>query len=332
MSLIRVCFFGTPDFAAVCLESLLKDEHFEVVGVVSQPDKPAGRKLELKPSAVKLLAQKSGLRVMTPSKASAKESLEEIRALGAEVAVVVAYGQILSQALLDAFPFGAVNVHASLLPRWRGAAPIQRAIEAGDSRTGVCLQKMVKELDAGDVLGERVITISEELNALELHDQLAQKATELLHVELMDFVRGNLAPLPQDSKLVTYAKKISKEESRIDWSLSAQQIHNKIRAFLLGPGTFSLLQQNRQQKLSAQKLKFHRTRVLSEDPAGPFAGLPAGEVVGVCGHSFTVKTGAGLLEVLEVQPESKAKMKVIDFLRGNPMEVGESFKSSEIVS
>jgi len=328
VSLIRVCFFGTPDFASVCLGSLLKDEHFEVVGVITQPDKPAGRKLELKPSAVKELALKSGVRVLTPAKASAKDSLEEIRALGAEVAVVVAYGQILSQALLDAFPFGAVNVHASLLPRWRGAAPIQRAIEAGDAVTGVCLQKMVKELDAGDVLGERMVPIAAEQNAIELHDVLAQKAKELLHVELMDFVRGNLAPVPQNLNLVTYAKKLLKEESQINWSMSAQQIHNKIRAFLLGPGTFSLLQH----KLNLQKLKFHRTRILEEDPAGPFASTGAGVIVGVCSNSFTVKTGNGLLEVLEVQPESRAKMKVLDFLRGNPVEVGQTFKTSEIVS
>lgn len=310
MSEIRLVFFGTPTFAATCLEGLLADEHYRIVGVVSQPDRPAGRNLVLTPSAVKKLALERGIPVLTPDKASRPEVIAELQGWNAECAVVVAYGQILSENLLRAFPRGAVNVHASLLPRWRGAAPIQRAIEAGDALTGVALQKMVKELDAGDVLGERRVAIDPEETALQLHDRLAGKAVELLHLELMDYLRGNLTGVPQNAADVTYAKKLLKTESPVDWRQSARAIHDKIRAFALGPGVTAVLQ--------GKKIKLHRTRV------GEQNGAP-GEVLRAEGGSLVVGTGQGSLELIEVQPESRQRMKVTDFLQGHPLARGTRF-------
>ena len=254
MSKIRVCFLGTPDFAATSLKALLDDEHFEVVGVVTQPDRPAGRKLTLTPSPVKTLALNHSLKVLAPESLKDNQLIvDAIKTWGAEVAVVVAYGQILTEEFMNIFNFGSVNVHASILPRWRGAAPIQRAIQYGDTQTGVTLQKMVKKLDAGDILGIRKISINLEMTASELHNELALLGADLLRVELMDYVRGNLAGEKQEESQVTVAKKLKKTESEVKWQLSAMEIHNQIRAFTMGPGSYTLL--------NGKKIKIHKTKV-----------------------------------------------------------------------
>lgn len=311
MSKVRVCFLGTPEFAVTALKALLEDDHFEVVGVVTQPDRPAGRKLQLTPSPVKVLAQAHGLKVLTPESLKADvAAVEEIRSWGAEVGVVVAFGQILTQSFMDSFAFGCVNVHGSILPRWRGAAPIQRAIEAGDAESGVTLQKMVKKLDAGDTLGIRKVQIHPEMNALELHDQLAVLGADLLRVELMDYVRGHLAPVPQDESQVTIAKKIDKLESLVDWNASAKAIDGKIRGFVYGPGTYTVL--------GGKKLKLHKAQ-----PLFGTLTVPPGTVVEVTEEFVAVATGDGILRLLEVQPESRNRMKVVDFLKGHPLKVGD---------
>ncbi|QLY26488.1 methionyl-tRNA formyltransferase [Bdellovibrio sp. KM01] len=311
MSKVRICFLGTPEFAVTSLKALLADEHFEVVGVVTQPDRPAGRKMQLTPSPVKVLATEHGLKVLTPeSLKKDPEAVAEIRSWGAEVGVVVAFGQILTQDFMDSFRFGCVNVHGSILPRWRGAAPIQRAIEAGDEESGVALQKMVKKLDAGDIIGIRRVKITPEMHALQLHDVLADLGADLLRVELMDYVRGNLAPVPQDESLVTIAPKIDKAESLVDWSKSAKSIDGKVRGFVYGPGTYTLL--------DGKKLKLHVVRPL------PYTGsAAAGTVIAVDADSFTVATGDGALKMLEVQPESRNRMKVSDFLKGHSLKPGD---------
>lgn len=313
MSKVRVCFLGTPEFAVTALRALLEDEHFEVVGVVTQPDRPAGRKLQLSPSPVKVLALANQIQVLAPESLKANPlMLDEIKTWGAEVAVVVAYGQILNEDFLKAFPFGAVNVHGSILPAWRGAAPIQRSIEAGDAETGVTLQRVVKKLDAGDVLGVRRVKITTETQALELHDQLAVLSADLLRVELMDYVRGNLSPVPQDESQVTYAKKIEKSESLIDWTLPAKNIDQKIRGFVYGPGCYTLL--------GGKKLKIHRaTPVEKNISAAP------GEVAEVTEDFIGIVTGKGLLKIFELQPESRNRMKVCDFLKGHPLKKGDIF-------
>ena len=304
-------FLGTPEFAVPSLEMLLKDDHFEVVGVVSQPDRPAGRKLELKPSPVKVLAQAHGLRILTPEKIGDASVMEQIATWNAEAAVVVAFGQLLSQKFLNMFPHGCVNVHGSLLPRWRGAAPMQRSLMAGDTETGVALQKMVFELDAGDILGVRKVAITDDTDARSLSETLRQLAADLIHVEFMDFVRGNLAGHPQDPALVTLAPKIKKEESLIRWDQPARDIFNKIRGLTLGPVAHTFF--------NGQRLKIWRTRVTaSTTKAQP------GTVVTNDGK-LEVACGQGVLELLEVQPESKKAMTATEFVRGYRINQGDMF-------
>ncbi len=303
MSKVRVCFFGTPDFATVALTTLLKDEHFEIVGVVTQPDRPSGRKLQLNPSPVKSLALSHNLKVLAPE--SLKNNVmitDAIKSWGAEVGIVVAFGQILTEDFLSIFHFGCVNIHGSLLPRWRGAAPIQRAIEAGETVTGVTLQKIVKRLDAGDMIGARRLEISEDMDALEVHDQLAKLGADMLRVELMDYVRGHLAPIPQDETLVNYAKKIEKSESLIDWQQSALKIHNKVRAFVMGPGTFMIL--------NGKKIKIHKTKI-----SNIISQKNPGEVI-IQNNQMLMQAGDGVLELLIVQPESRNRVTAEEFLKG----------------
>lgn len=314
MSKVRVCFLGTPEFAVTSLKALLDDEHFDVVGVVTQPDRPAGRKMQLTPSPVKSLAVARGLRVLSPESLRKNPLLlDEIRKWGAEVAVVVAFGQILTQEFLDSFRYGAVNIHGSILPRWRGAAPIQRGIEAGDPESGVTLQKMVKQLDAGDVLGLRRVSLDDQINAQELHDQLAVLGADLLRVELMDYMRGNLAGTPQDEALVTYARKIEKTEAELQWTLSATELHNKVRAFVMGPGTYTVL--------AGKKLKVHKTQVT----AASGSSRAPGTLVEVGENQLAVQCGEGILSLFEVQPESRTRMPVVDFLKGHSLKTGDRF-------
>ena len=313
MSKFRILFLGTPDFAAACLNALIADPHFEIVGVVSQPDRPAGRKMQMKPSPVKELALAHGLKVFTPETVNTDEFRAEMAGLNAASAAVVAFGQILGQKFLDLFPHGCVNVHGSLLPRWRGAAPIQRAIMAGDKVTGVALQIIVKKLDAGPVLGVRQVALTDDIDAALLYEKLQVLGADLLHVEYMDYLRGFLQPQAQDESLVTNAPKIDKAEARIQWTLTAQQIFNHIRGLAMGPYAYAVR--------SEQPLKIHKTRVVDTE------GVRAtpGEVLNVTSGSFQIACGQGILEVLEVQPESRARQAVSDYLRGYPMQAGEKF-------
>lgn len=313
MSVIRVCFLGTPDFAAKHLQQLLNDDHYEVIGVVTQPDRPAGRKMQLHPSPVKVLALAKGLPVINSENLRKDpEAMAIIHSWRAEIAIVVAYGQILSQEFLDSFEFGAVNVHGSLLPKWRGAAPIQRSIEAGDLVTGVSLQKIVRKLDAGAVIGERRVTLNDDVTATELYDQLALLGCDLLHIELMDYIRGNLAPIEQDESQVTVAPKIEKEESLIQWNQPARKIHNKVRAFTMGPGTFVMFQ--------GKRLKILSTKVTDVRSTGP-----AGQIESVSASELIMQTSEGLISLIEVQPESKSKMLIADFLKTVSLKKGDSF-------
>lgn len=325
MSKIRICFMGTPVFAERCLAALLDDEHFEVVGVVTQPDRPAGRKLQLTPSPVKDLASKRAIPFVTPeSLRKSPEAVATIQSWGAEMAVVVAFGQILTEDFMNIFKFGCVNVHASLLPRWRGAAPIQRAIEAGDSVTGVCIQKMVKQLDAGDVIAERKVQIGKSMTARELHDELCLQSIDILRVDLMDYVRGNLAPRSQDESLVTYAKKIEKQESEIDWNNSAYAIDCKIRAFNMGPGTHTTWNGKKLKIITA----FAQPGRELENPGRILSVLDLAKdnaFASIASKAIEVGTGQGTLMVTCLQPESKSVMSVDEFLRGNQINVGDHF-------
>lgn len=313
MSVVRVCFLGTPEFAAKHLQALLDDDHYQVVGVVTQPDRPAGRKMQLTPSPVKTLALAKGLEILTPENLRKEpEIFEKIKSWRAEIAVVVAFGQILSQDFLDSFEFGAVNIHGSLLPRWRGAAPIQRSVQAGDAVTGVSLQCVVKKLDAGPVLGERRIVMDQTLTASDLYEKMALLGCELLHVELMDFIRGNLVPLSQDESLVTHADKILKEEAFLSFTEAAQALHNKVRAFTMGPGTYVMFQ--------GKRLKIHKTEVVGEK-----SNVAVGSIFDISATSLKIQTGDQILSLLEVQPESKSRMPVSDFLKTISLKKGDAF-------
>jgi methionyl-tRNA formyltransferase len=341
MSKLRVVFLGTPEFAVTCLESMVKDKHYEIVGVVTQPDRPAGRKMQLTPTAVKTFCLKKNIPVISPENLKDEETLRGIHAWSAEVAVVVAFGQLLTEKFMNLFPLGAVNVHGSLLPRWRGAAPIQRAIETGDLETGVALQKMVKKLDAGDILGIRKIPITQDVNAQELHDKLACLGGELLNVELMDYARGNLTAISQNEELVTYAKKIEKSEGEIHWKKSAQEIHNQIRAFVMGPGSFTFFTHSTSDANSSSngriKVKIHKTQILSEDRVlmNPIMQVAVnnpmpGVVMFAEGGECWVSTGRGFLKILEIQPESRNRMKIEDFIKGYGLKSGDQFGEKNI--
>ncbi|MCC2678074.1 MAG: methionyl-tRNA formyltransferase [Pseudobdellovibrio sp.] len=314
MSRIRVCFLGTPAFAEVHLQCLLNDARFEVVGVVSQPDRPAGRNLQLTPSPVKVLAVKNGIEVITPEKLKNEPAeFEKIKSWKADVAVVVAFGQILTQEFLDSFKYGAVNVHGSLLPKWRGAAPIQRSLEAGDKESGVSLQKMVKKLDAGPVIGERRILLPIEMGATELYERMSKLGCELLVNDLVQYIKGELQPVVQDESQVTIAKKIEKSESQLSWNLPASVIHNRVRAFDMGPGTYVMIKEKR--------LKIHKTYLIS----GATDKLQPGQIVRVGSSELVIQTGEGQLGLLIVQPESKPRMSIADFVKNLNAKEGDYF-------
>ncbi len=308
MSVVRIAFLGTPEFARFHLEALLNDSHFEVVGVVSQPDRPSGRHMHLAASPVKKLALERGLKVLTPESIKTDEALKEIADLKADAAIVVAYGQIVPQKFLDLFPSKVVNVHGSLLPRWRGAAPIQRAIQHGDQTTGVSLQVMVKKLDAGPVIGSYSLKIDPAWDALRLHDELKPLGVKLLQNDFLQYLNGKVTPQQQDEALVTYAALIDKAESKINLTHKAADIVNQIRAFVLGPGSFCLL--------SDRPLKIWSAEAVVERG-------PAGLIVEVTPDSFTVACGEGGLKIHEVQPASRPKMSAHDFLLGHKLKTGE---------
>ncbi len=311
MSKVRILFLGTPDFACTALEALLADSHFEIAAVVTQPDRPAGRKMQLTPSPVKTLALSKGLKVFTPETVNSEEFRSEVSALAVESAVVVAFGQLLGDAFLALFPKKAVNVHGSLLPKWRGAAPIQRSLIAGEEETGVALQIIVKKLDAGPVLGIRRVKFGDEVKATEAYPTLARLGAELLTVEYMDYLRGNLTPIDQDETQVTVAAKIKKSEAAIDWTKSAREILNLTRGLALGPIPFA-------RRADGATFKVHTVTVIDEDRNGV-----AGAVRGVSDVGVEIQCGRGVLRMTELQPESRARMAAKDYLKGYPVKVGE---------
>lgn len=311
MKRYRVCFLGTPEFAEEHLRALLDCDYYELVGVVTQPDRPAGRKMQLTPSAVKKTAIEKNLKVLTPENLRHDhEAFAEIKSWQADVAVVVAFGQILSQEFLDSFPFGAVNVHGSLLPRWRGAAPIQRALEAGDRETGVSLQKMIKKLDAGPIIGERRVTLDLKINAIELYQSLANLGCELLRKDLLSYLSGEISLKDQDESQVSIAKKIDKNESELHWDQPALSLHNRIRAFAMGPGCYVMF--------NGKRLKIHKTLVREED-----SSLKPGQVAELGTEGLSVQTAKGQLVLVELQPESKARMPMSEFIKSHPLKKGD---------
>jgi methionyl-tRNA formyltransferase len=241
MTALRIIFLGTAELSCASLQALAGDAKFHVTAVVTQPDRPKGRELKPQPSPVKSLALKLGLPVLQPPRARDEKFIAELRALQPDLIVAVAYGQILPPAILDLPRHGCLNVHTSLLPKYRGAAPIQWAIANGDTETGVTIMKMDVGLDTGDIIGARRTPIQPEDNSATLHDRLAQLGAELLVQTIPDYVAGKIQPVPQSAEGVSHAAKIKKEDGRIDWNQPAQTIWNRLRAFTPWPGAFTFL-------------------------------------------------------------------------------------------
>ena len=285
---LRLLFAGTPDFAALHLKALIDSEH-QLIGVYSQPDRPAGRGKKLRPGPVKALALEAGLPVFQPPSLKDSESREHLAALRADALVVVAYGLILPQAILDTPRFGCLNVHASLLPRWRGAAPIQRAIEAGDRETGVTIMRMDAGLDTGDMLATARCQIEPQTTAAALHDELAALGAPLL-LEVLSDLPGYLERArSQDDAQACYAPKILKHEAEIDWSLDALTLDRSVRAFNPFPGCFSTL--------AGERVKIWRTRPV-QGPPGPIA---PGTILKADRDGILVSCGDGQLWIDQLQ-------------------------------
>ena len=289
---MRVIFMGTPDFSVPVLRAIAA--RHEVVAVYSQPPRAAGRGQKPRPSPVQRAAEELGLMVRVPERLKSPEDQADFAALGADIAVVVAYGLILPQVVLDAPRLGCLNIHASLLPRWRGAAPIHRAVMAGDAETGVAIMQMEAGLDTGPVLAEARTAIGPEDTTADLHDRLAGMGANLI-VDVLE--RLPLAAVPQAAEGVTYAAKIDKAEARIDWSRPAAEVDLLIRGLSPFPGAWCLI--------GEERVKLLRSRLI------PASGAP-GEVL----SGFRVACGQGAIEVLEAQREGKRPMPAEEILRG----------------
>ena len=298
----RAVFFGTPEFAVPCLDALV--EVANVCAVVCQPDRPAGRGRKLRPPPVKERALSLGLEVHQPVKVRTSAWAEQVRGFGADVALVVAYGRILTRSVLEGPRLGCVNVHASLLPRWRGAAPIQHAITAGDTETGVCLMQMDEGMDTGPVLSFRRTPIDTDEAAETVSSRLMAMGAELVRDELPRFVAGELSATPQDDRVATLAPLLTKQDGALDFRQSATAVHNRVRGMRPWPGSFLTV--------DGQRIKIHASRVLE----GPNASAEPGVVVAAGKTGIDVSCSDGLIRFLELQPEGKRRMTAQEFLAG----------------
>lgn len=297
---LRIIFAGTPDFAARHLDALLSSGH-QVVGVFTQPDRPAGRGKKLMPSPVKMLAEEHGLPVFQPASLRPQENQQLVAELNADVMVVVAYGLILPKAVLEMPRLGCVNVHGSLLPRWRGAAPIQRSLWAGDSETGVTIMKMDVGLDTGDMLYKLACPITDEDTSASLYDKLAALGPMGLIETLQQLADNTATPEVQDESLVTYAEKLSKEEAQIDWSLPAAQLERCIRAFNPWPMSWMMIDD--------QPVKIWKASVIDKTVAAA-----PGTIIDANKQGIQVATVDGILNLESLQPAGKKAMSVQDLL------------------
>ena len=306
---------GTAELSGASLEKLFGDKRYSVLAVVTQPDKPKGRDLKLTPSPVKVLAEKLNLPVLQPLKARDEKFISELRELKPDLIVVVAYGQILPQTILDLPPFGCLNVHTSLLPKYRGAAPIQWAIADGEPETGVTIMKMDAGLDTGAILSTHRTPILPTDDSQILHDRLAQLGAELLIETISTFVAGRISPQAQPAEGSTYAAKIKKEDGRIDWNLSAQKIWNRLRAFTPWPSAFTFLKT----ELKRQLLKIWKVEVVGK------SGI-AGTILSADKTGIVVGCGENALRILELQREGGKRLTAEQFLAGFPLKVGDRFE------
>lgn len=303
---MKVIFMGTPEFAVPALEALINAEAYQVVAVYSQPPRPAGRGKKERPSPTHLLAESHGIPVYTPISLKKEETQKAFTELGADIAVVAAYGLLLPEPILKACKYGCINIHPSLLPRWRGAAPIQRTIMAGDTETGVAIMQMDKGLDTGDILLLENVKLSDDITAGELHDMLAGYGAELLLQALDAIGSGTITHRPQSEEGVTYADKIQKSESKIDWSKPAEEIIHTIRGLTPWPGSYF-------------EIDGERIKVLKVQLVDIIGDVQPGEVVD---GKLTIACGAGGIRPLQVQRAGRGVMDTDSLLRGFEVPVG----------
>lgn len=307
---MKIIFAGTPVFAAHALEALIEAGH-ELVLVLTQPDRPAGRGMKLVASAVKQVALNHDILLLQPQTLKSPEIHEQLKALEADVMVVAAYGLILPKVVLNIPHYGCLNIHGSLLPRWRGAAPIQRAILAGDKETGITIMQMDAGLDTGDMLLIERIPIEHEDTTLTLHDKLCALGARCIVEALVHLSQGKLVAMAQDDALSCYAPKIKKTEAEIDWQLSANQINQVVRAFNPSPGAFARIQ--------GSVLKIWQAKVIAKGSGQP------GEITAVTRESITVACGEGALQLDMLQKAGGRKLTTMAFLAGNSLQPGDRF-------
>ncbi|MDG6254987.1 methionyl-tRNA formyltransferase [Glaesserella parasuis] len=316
MKKLNIIFAGTPDFAATHLQALLNSEH-NVIAVYTQPDKPAGRGKKLQASPVKQLAEALHIPVYQPKSLRKEEAQAELQALNADVMVVVAYGLILPEAVLKAPKYGCLNVHGSLLPRWRGAAPIQRSIWAGDTETGVTIMQMDIGLDTGDMLHKVTTPILATETSASLYAKLAELAPPALLEVLNGLTSGQFKPEKQQDEQANYAEKLTKEEAKLDWNMTACQLERNIRAFNPAPMAYLTLMVNEVE----ERIKVYQAEVL------PHQEKAVGTVLAVDKNGIQIATQQGVLNITQLQPAGKKPMSVQDFLNGR----GDWFKVGSVL-
>lgn len=308
---MRIVFMGTPDFAVGSLQALCESGKHEILAVVTQPDRPKGRGNKLLQTPVKEYALEQGLTVYQPQKVKTPEFVELLHELQPELIVVAAFGQFLSKEILELPKYGCINVHASLLPKYRGAAPIQYAIIKGEKESGVTIMQMDIGMDTGAMLDKVVVPIAENTTMGELHDALREQGAALLLQVIDKIAAGTAVAEPQDNEQATYATLLDRSMEHIDWSKTAQEVHNLIRGFNPAPSTFTKLP-------NGKSLKIWGSRMTDKSSAAA-----AGTVIETGKHSFFVACGEGVLEITEVQPESKKRMPAQVFLNGRGVQEGD---------
>lgn len=313
---MRIVFMGTPDFAVGALQAVIEAGH-QVAAVVTQPDKPKGRGKEVQMSPVKICALAHDIPVFQPVKIKEPEAVEILRGFQADIFVVAAFGQLLSEEILVMPRYGCVNIHASLLPKYRGAAPIQRAIIDGEKKTGITIMQMEKGLDTGDILLQKEVTIEAKETGDSLHDKLARAGAELIVEALPKIESSQVTPCKQNDEESCYAKMLQKSMGKIDWKMDAVKLDCLIRGLISWPGAFTTYR-GRNLKIWEEE-PVEKGLLLAQKKEEP------GTVLLVEKDAFYVQTGEGVLKVLAVQMEGKKRMAVKDFLLGYPMNVGECF-------
>ena len=312
MDPLRIIFMGTPELAKVCFQALLERNDFLIVGAVTQPDRPSGRDLKVHPSPVKELALARQIPVFQPQRARSEEFLSQLRTLQPELIAVAAFGQILPQSVLDLPRFGCLNVHTSLLPKYRGAAPIQWAILNGESETGVTIMKMNAQMDSGDILTQQRTPIHPDDNAAILHDRLAEIGAGLLARTIPEYVTGNLEPRPQAESETSYAPKIKKQNGEINWHKPAAVIRNQVRGLVPWPGAFTRISG----EAKPQFLKIWQANVIRQ------SGNP-GDILTADKTGIVVACGEDALQILTLQREGGRQLTAQEFLAGHVVKVGE---------